>query len=45
MNSTCTIQIRDRHTDEGDQMEEYEIYIEVVCGELKKSSNHFGEDT
>jgi len=50
VNSTCTIQILDRHIDEGEQMEEYEIYIKVVCGELKKSSNHFsfhirGKDT
>lgn len=37
VNSTCTIQIWDRQTDEGEQMEEYEIYIKVVCSELKKS--------
>ena len=42
VNSTCTIQIWDRQTDKGEQMEEYEIYIKVVCGELKKSLNHFG---
>lgn len=36
------LQIWDKHADEGEQIEEYEIYIKVVCGELKKSSNHFG---